>query len=128
MENYSTCCVKAGAIGTLVRIGDGPNNNSYWLKMEDYVPELDEWNNELEIPDHSAENAGQFQGQCHPESFIETLVPAAMYVVVRGSGGNQIVTGPFVTSKAAMQWAWKQYNERTGRGGSYFVKQLRTPI
>lgn len=65
VENYPTIYAKSGLTGTLTRI----DHESYWVKLDQHFDELNEWDNELQIWDWSAENEGKF----HPETFIETI-------------------------------------------------------
>ena len=65
VDNYPEVYVKEGITGTLVRI----ESDCYWIKLDKHFPELDEWNNELQIWDWSKENDGKY----HPETYIEAI-------------------------------------------------------
>jgi hypothetical protein len=48
VENYPTIFAEAGLTGTLVCID---MEGAYWVKLDKHFPELDQWNNELQIWD-----------------------------------------------------------------------------
>jgi hypothetical protein len=69
VDNYPTCLIKAGETGTLVRID---SENAYWVKLDAHHPELDEWNNELQIWDWS--DYDDNDESSHPEAYLEEVV------------------------------------------------------
>jgi hypothetical protein len=64
VDSYPTVYVKAGATGTLTRID---SEGCYWVKLDQHVADLDEWDNELAIWDWSFENGNN----PHPEAYIK---------------------------------------------------------
>jgi hypothetical protein len=61
--NFPTILVDAGETGT-VRIWDG---ESLWIQMDRHFPQLDPWNNQLQLFDH--------EDRAHPLSTMLELIP-----------------------------------------------------
>lgn len=49
VDNYPTCLIKAGETGTLVGIDETEHESFYWVRLDQYHEELDEWDNQLQI-------------------------------------------------------------------------------
>lgn len=66
VENYPTCLIEAGETGTLARIDE----DSYWVTLDTDHPELDEWQNQVQIFDWS--DYGE-QPDEHPSTYLAEI-------------------------------------------------------
>lgn len=53
VENYPIGIFDIGLTGTLMNID---REGSYWVKLDTHFPELDEWENELQLWDYSVQD------------------------------------------------------------------------
>jgi hypothetical protein len=61
VERFPHCIVKKGATGIVTKVGDFPDE-AWWVKLDEYVDGLNEWNNELQwIDDTLADMGGDLE-------------------------------------------------------------------
>jgi len=66
VDNFPTGFFDIGLTGTLREIDE---EGSYWVTLDKHFPELDEWQNAIQIWDWSAQDGPD----CHPETYLEAI-------------------------------------------------------
>lgn len=56
IDRYPNFLVRAGAIGILMRVHEGPPEWEVWVRMDDFIEGAQEWANEVQVWADSPEN------------------------------------------------------------------------
>jgi hypothetical protein len=66
VQNFPSGTFASGLTGTLVKIGA---NGDYWVKLDKHFPNLEAWDNELQLWDWSGEDTSDE----HPSTYLEII-------------------------------------------------------
>ena len=67
VENFPIGTFQVGLTGTLVKIGEG---GDYWVKLDQHFPDLDAWDNQLQLWDWSDQDSLDE----HPSNYLEVVI------------------------------------------------------
>jgi hypothetical protein len=69
IDVYPTAYISAGETGTIALIED----NAWYVTLDVHHPELNEWNNEIEIWDWSNTLPNEPHPEWHPSAYVEPI-------------------------------------------------------
>lgn len=66
VDNFPDCLIAAGETGTFLCVD---SEGAYWIELDVHHPELDAWNNELQIWDWSGQDGPDY----HPSASLGAI-------------------------------------------------------